>query len=309
MGAIATVLDGCTKFKPIFIMDFENCQPSDGQELELYTAADALIEKQSEILQNMRNYQGCTDLIKSAIQSPTEENKLACWKVLVPNVVLLNSFHSYAKEIEQLFPRLLSALCSGDTNSFQMQQSLVKQLAKFIDFAMAYDDLKMNCPAINNDFSYFRRTLSGQRANGRTDSSPISDEVANSLSLFYAHPTPMLTVLKTCVQIKSQEIEKTNIIFGLSLMANICYNIVEFRRANNDAVLMYCLRAAVGSTILVDSIYDPGIFHPKAGKRAPIMAKYVVVIVKNFHDHADVTSLVNALRFCTKLADPKYFDN
>jgi len=209
--------------------------------------------------------------------------------------------------MEQLFPRLLVALCSGDSNSFQQQQSLVKQLAKFIDFAMAYDDLKMTCPSINNDFSYFRRTMSGQRANGYSVPSPISDEVANSLSLFYANPTPMLNVLKSCVQAKAQEVEKQNIIFGLSLMANICYNIVEFRRANDFETLLYCLRAAVGSTILVDSIYDPGIFHPKAGKKVPIMAKYVIVIVRNFHD-TDVNSLINALRYNTKEADAKYFE-
>jgi len=90
-------------------------------------------------------------------------------------------------------------------------------------------------------------------------------------------------------------------------MANICYNIVEFRRANDSLTLLYCLRAAVGSTILVDSIYDPGIFHPKAGKKAPIMAKYVIVIVRNFHD-VEVTSLINALRYNTKEADAKYFE-
>jgi len=116
----------------------------------------------------------------------------------------------------------------------------------------------------------------------------------------------MLGILKTCIQVKAQEIEKYNIICGLSLMANICYNIVEFRRANDSETLKYCLRAAIGSTILVDSIYDPGIFHCKA-KKPPIMAKYVVVIVKNFHE-ADVTSMINALRYCTKEADPRYFD-
>jgi len=165
----------------------------------------------------------------------------------------------------------------------------------------------MTCPYINNDFSYFRRTISGQRANGNPVVSPISDEAANSLSLFYANPMPMLNVLKTCVQIKAEEVEKANIIFGLSLMANICYNIVEFRRGEDFETLMYCLRAAVGSTILVDIIYDPGIFHPKA-KKPPIMGKYVVVIVKNYNE-ADVTSLINALRYNTKEPDPRFFDD
>jgi hypothetical protein len=305
MGAIATVLDGGAKFKPSFLVDFEKCQPTEN-ETELYNLAEGLIVKQQEVLQTMKGYLGCSELIRLAIQSPTEENKAACMKLLIPNVLILNSFYNHAKEMEQLFFKLLAALCSGDSNSFQQQQSLVKQLAKFIDFAMAYDDLKMTCPYINNDFSYYRRTMSGQRANGAVVVSPISDETANCLSLFYANPTPMLNVLKLCVQAKAGEVEKTNIIFGLSLMANICFNIVEFRRGADFDTLMYCLRAAVGATILVDSIYDPGIFHPKT-KKPPIMAKFVVVIIKNFNE-ADVTSLINALRYNTKEADPRYFE-
>jgi len=89
-------------------------------------------------------------------------------------------------------------------------------------------------------------------------------------------------------------------------MAKICFHIVEFRQFNDSGVLLYCLRAAVGSTILVDSIYEPGIFHPKA-KKPPIIARHIVEIVKNFTD-APVTSLINALRYNTKGADPKYFE-
>jgi len=287
------------------MVDFDHCQPTD-TETELYTSSDLLLSKQTEILLELKNYQGCTELIKMAIQTPTDENKLVCWKLLLPNVELLNIFYNYAKEIEQFFPRLLTALCSGDENSFQQQQCLVKQLAKFIDFAMAYDDLKMNCPPISNDFSYFRRTIASKRAAGVNEPVLIGNELANSLSLFYAQPTPMLNILRTCVQATTTEPQKSNIISGLSLMANICYNIVENRRATDFQTLMYCLRAAVGSTILVDSIYDPGIFH-KSAKKAPILAKDAVEIVKNFRD-ADGTSLINALRYCTKLADPKYFD-
>jgi len=215
-------------------------------------------------------------------------------------------FHNHSKIIAETFPQLIDTLCSGDTESFNAQQSLVKQLAHVIDFAMTFDDLKMNCPAISNDFSYFRRTMSGMQRSGTKIESPISDETANALSLFYANPTPMLNLLKTCVQSKAHDPVKTNIIFGLSLMANICFHIVEFRQFNDVGVLLYCLRAAVGSTILVDSIFEPGIFHPKA-KKAPIVARHIVEIVKNFPD-VPVTSLINALRYNTKGADPKYFE-
>jgi len=312
MGALATVLsEGGTKFKPSFIVDFENAQPSD-TEKDLYESCDIAIQRNAEHLDSLRNYKGCTDLVKMAIQSPTDENKVLCWRALVPNVVILDGFFNHSKHIGQIFNLLLDSLCSGDTEAFHCQQSLVKQLAHVIDFAMIFDDLKMNCPAIPNDFSYFRRTMSGMMRGGKGGgsmdgvSAPVNDEVANSLSLFYANPTPMLNVLKTCIQLKSNEPMKTNIILGLSLMANICFHIVEFRQFNDTGVLLYCLRAAVGTTILADSLYEPGIFHPKA-KKAPILARHIIVVVKNFPD-APVTSLINALRYNTKGADPKYFE-
>jgi len=270
MGALATVLEGGSKFKPSFIVDFENAQPSEAEQ-ELYGISLKVIARNPELIEGMRNYKGCAELIKNAITSPTEENKSICWKTLIPNVITLNEFFDHSKNIADIFPRLIDALCSGDSESFNTQQSLVKQMAHVIDFAMSFDDLKMNCPYISNDFSYFRRTMSGMQRSALTtgkpaEQSPISDEVANSLSLYYANPTPMLNVLKNCVQSQNEPV-KTNIVLGLSLMAKICFHIVEFRQFNDTGVLLYCLRAAVGSTILVDSIYEPGIFHPKAKNR------------------------------------------
>lgn len=63
----------------------------------------------------------------------------------------------------------------------------------------------MKTPAIQNDFSYYRRTLTRQRmsslsslASNETadmDEREVSNELANHMSLFYAHATPMLRTL------------------------------------------------------------------------------------------------------------------
>jgi len=58
---------------------------------------------------------------------------------------------------------------------------------------LKFDDLKMNNPAIQNDFSYYRRTLSRMKMTGGDESKAVvSNEEANRMSLFYAYPTPML---------------------------------------------------------------------------------------------------------------------
>lgn len=55
---------------------------------------------------------------------------------------------------------------SPQVDSFGQRQALTKQLASIVDFAMAYDDYKMVNPAISNDFSYYRRSMSGMKLQG-----------------------------------------------------------------------------------------------------------------------------------------------
>jgi len=256
----------------------------------------------------MSQYKGCTELIQKAISKPTDENKRECWQSLVPSVDLLKDFFLHAEELAKVFPLLLDALCSSPDvdSSFSTKQALTKQLASIFDFAMAYDELKMNNPAISNDFSYYRRTMSGMKMAGTDIKVGITDEMANKMSLFYAFPTPMLNLVKNCIQSDKIKIEKQNMITGLSLVANVCFNLVDKRKFNNANVLMFCLRAGTGSTIIVDSLVEPGIFHPRA-KKPPISARYTIGVLRGFTD-CSTLNLVNALKYNTKDADPKIFE-
>lgn len=62
-------------------------------------------------------------------------------------------------------------------------------------------ELQMKTPAIQNDFSYYRRTIARQRMSTSDDGDvkEVSTELANRMSLFYAHATPMLRVLSDAV--------------------------------------------------------------------------------------------------------------
>jgi len=266
-----------------------------------------VIEKHPKIIQVMAGYKGCTELIQKAISKPTDENKKECWQTLAPSVDLLKDFFLHAEELAKVFPVLLDSLCSGQDvdASFSTKQALTKQLASIFDFAMAYDELKMNNPAISNDFSYYRRSMSGMKMAGTEIKASITDEMANKMSLFYAFPTPMLNLVKNCIQSDKMKIEKQNMISGLSLVANVCFNLVD-KRKFNPTVLMFCLRAATGSTIIVDSLFEPGIFHPRA-KKAPINAKYTISVLKGFTDSSTL-NLINALKYNTKDADPRIFE-
>jgi hypothetical protein len=118
----------------------------------------------------------------------------------------------------------------------ETQQALVKQLAEILDFVLKFDDLKMTNPSIQNDFSYYRRTVNRLRIANQENSIftennvSISNEVANKMSLFYANATPMLKVLSDATsefvkQNKQLPIENTTETLGT--MAKVCQRMIE----------------------------------------------------------------------------------
>ena len=60
-------------------------------------------------------------------------------------------------------------------------------------------------PAIQNDFSYYRRTLNRMKLSKKDLNISIRDELANRMSLFFAYPTPMMNVInETTVKFLTQ---------------------------------------------------------------------------------------------------------
>lgn len=148
---------------------------------------------------------------------------------------IINNFYV----LDYVVPKILYELCSGEmtpTQHLETQQALVKQLAEILEFVLKFDELKMKTPAIQNDFSYYRRTLSGQRMSVKHEgchfdkSKEITNELANRMSLFYAHATPMLKVLSeatTKFLEQHSEIPKEHITETISTMTKVCLRMLE----------------------------------------------------------------------------------
>lgn len=88
--------------------------------------------------------------------------------------------------------------------------------------------LQMKTPAIQNDFSYYRRIVSRQRIDN-TSEMVVTTELANRMSLFYAHATPMLKVLSEAtskfVTDNTNDVENTTETLGT--MAKVCLRMLE----------------------------------------------------------------------------------
>lgn len=89
----------------------------------------------------------------------------------------------------------------------------------------------MKTPAIQNDFSYYRRTVSRQQISGQgLNLSSISSDLANRMSLFYAHATPMLKVLSEATSRfveDNSDIPVENTTETLGTMAKVCLRMLE----------------------------------------------------------------------------------
>jgi len=300
MGALVSLFGVEKKMTIDIFLDFEAAVPGENEK-EIHAQVADVLSKAELMLEKLHAYKGCEEFIRNAISKPGPENEKAAWDTILPAVETLQEFYEFSVEVEKIYPRLLTSLFQANDdlkNNLQGQQSLAKQLADIFDFALRFDDMKMVNPGIQNDFSYYRRTLSRMKINNKAGDIKIKDELANRMSLFFAYPTPMMKVLTdTTVQFLKNEpcpINRTQVVSGFSLMANVCLDMVEKNKFTNVKTNMFCLRGMTGSIVLVDHLDALGAFH----KRSSINVKGAITKLKNFTE-ASTEGLLNALRYTT----------
>lgn len=291
-------------------LDFENAQPT-ASEAEVYDVVKAVLEQSHKILNELEHYCGANEQIRAAISNPSsDEFQDIAWKAVMPLVGQLKKFYEYATELEAVLPQLLNALCSGNltpVEHLEQQQALAKQFADILHFTLKFDDLKMTNPSIQNDFSYYRRTLSRRKLSNCDENDldegdvQVSNEMANRMSLFYAYPTPMLKTLsdatsKFVSENKNLPVENTTDM--LSTLANLCRIMTETpeytSRFESQETTLFCLRIMVGVIILYDHVHPLGAFV----KTSNIDMKATIKVLKDQPNSVD--GLLNALRYTTK---------
>jgi hypothetical protein len=303
MGKVLSLLASGKEPEEIFL-DFEKAQPSD-EEKDLHSSVAAVLNKGPIVLDKLFKYDGCEEFIRKAITTPGPETEEAAWHAVLPAVDTLQEFYDFSLELEAVFPKLLVALCKNEPkDSLANQQALAKQLADVFDFVLRFDDAKMDTPAIQNDFSYYRRTLNRMKLSKKDLNIKIRDELANRMSLFFAYPTPMMKVLsETTVKFLSSDVTvpRDNVTNALACMANICQGMVYNKKFEADTTNMFCLRAMTGAIILFDHLHAQGAFV----KKSPVYIKGCINVLKTY-SASPTDGLLNALRFTTiHLNDPE----
>jgi len=224
-------------------LDFENAQPTEG-EAGIFHELEGVLQRAQMIINEVSQYPGASKEIKEAISNPVEEYEDKVREALCPLILQLRKFYNFSLEIGGIVPKILLQLCSGNltpTQHLEQQQALVKQFAETLDFVLKFDELKMITPSIQNDLSYYRRMISRSNLSFSIgdnqdvlkmfkDKEPVSSDLANLMSLFYADPTPMLKVLsestkKFLADHTEISIESTTETF--STMARVCKRMLD----------------------------------------------------------------------------------
>eukprot|EP00301_Raphidiophrys_heterophryoidea_P021452 c5878_g1_i1.p1 GENE.c5878_g1_i1~~c5878_g1_i1.p1 ORF type:complete len:306 (-),score=48.07 c5878_g1_i1:350-1267(-) len=272
-------------------IDFENAQPNQASR-SLFEKCESTLARSSAMLELLRGYgQGCTQEIRVALSQPSEANDRIAWAALVPKVAIMKQLHQYSSEIGAIFPELLHAICSEDPmQSIQDQQALAKQLAHMFDFALKFDELKMQCPQLQNDFAFYRRNVGRVPAGVEL---PIRDDDATVLSMYFANPNPMTSTLTLSVTSSANKARMTPV---LAAIASICQSMLSRRTYETGDVHTLVIRCMVASVVLYDHIDERGAFH----KKSPINIPRVVKVLKQSPQRSTAETLINTLRYSTK---------
>jgi len=315
----------------IFV-DFETSQPTE-EEKAVYNEAEEFLAESATILAKLRDYRGATKEIREAIGQPTPESESVAWETLLPLVGKLRSFHKFSERMDVVVPNILRVICSVQSNEenanmsldiaeqLDSHQALVKQLAKILEFVLKFDECKMGTPAVQNDFSYYRRSVQRSRNSStarvslsRNGSRESADAAAaediptyetNAMSLFFAHATPMLNALSLVVtkHVKSETNSaefSSNTTSMLSMMSRVCQRMLDTeelrQRIKFEETEALLLRVMTATVILYDHVHPSGAFVKGSG----VDVKGCVKVLREAGDKTQSESLLNALRYTTK---------
>jgi len=258
------------------------------------------LQQTPELLGMITKYGGCEDVIRKALNEPGAA-ETAAWEAVSAAVDKLYEFYAFSLHLEKTWPLVLEQVCQLDAvQGVKDNLCITTQIANIFSFVFHFDEAKMMNPAIQNDFSYYRRVLG--RMKDKKQKMKVDEELANKMSFFFAYPTPMMKVMIDSTTTLDRG-ERPRIIAGLSMVANICLNNISTNAtALGGDCIMLLLCAMTGCIILVDHLREEGAFD----KKSPLNIKNAISLLKQGTNPQPTDFLLNSLRFTTLHLNSEY---
>jgi hypothetical protein len=271
-----------------------DAKPSSDEEKLFTSVKENVLAQTPELLGMITKYGGCEDVIRKALNEPGAAETVA-WEAVSAAVDKLYEFYAFSLHLEKTWPQVLDQVCQTPdfVGGVTKNLSITTQIAQIFSFVFHFDEAKMMNPAIQNDFSYYRRVPG--RMKDKKQKMKVDEELANKMSFFFAYPTPMMKVMIDSTT-SLDKAERPRIIGGLSMVANVCLQNIQAHSTelgSDNHMLLLC--AMTGCIILVDHLRDEGAFD----KKSPLNIKNAIALLKAVNNPQPTDFLLNSLRFTT----------
>jgi len=281
-------------------IEFEDKEPNEGQEVEVYNKVKPLLDRTGEILEQLKSYTGCAEYIKLAVRNPSTENDIAAWNAVVPAVNMLKDFFDYYSAFKDGLLKLLEYTSKDDPQAIlQENLGVTRLIVSMLDFIIKFDELKMGKASIQNDFSFYRRSMNRMKRGAvelNVSSPPVNDEVANRMSLFFAYPNPFTKALIDELS-RNKTIPKDELTKVFALIANACKEITNNHESNDvgrKEKNFVLFRSMVAAIMFYDYTSATGVFV----KKSDVDVEGCIQALKKYQN--DATDLLNTIRYGTK---------
>jgi len=323
MGQLLSIFirdgDDCSCINPqnnqSLIINFVNAQPTEAEK-EIYDEAEEFIKDSDKFIEQLKSFKVAEVETKAAMSKPSPETERKAWDAVVPNMFKLKEFCDFSKRMSPIVTKIFKQLCAPGASSLverlDSHQALVKQLAKVLDAVFKLDEFKMVNSGMSNDISYFRRKSQalGRKMGQETHRASFNNieildvDTTNTISLFFADPTPFLKALvKSLTDFVTENTGASNLTVDiLGTMFKVCLKLCGSEPGDapentgltiDDETKLFVIRVMVGLVVLYDHVNEPnGAFN----KGSHISVKDCLSVVKKQEDTVS-KPLLDVLRF------------
>ena len=173
------------------------------------------------------------------------------FSALLPNVKIIENFYNVAAKVAAYLPKIASELSTPD--KFAEDPALANLLLELLIKIYTVDQKKMMCPGLQNDFSFYRRSV------GKfTSQAPVSETVAGQISMWIADAAPLISVVSNSLKTASKK--DMNVILPFSKMANMTAWMIVKDNELETAQVEQLLLALTSAIILFDRASRAGAF-------------------------------------------------
>mmetsp|Transcript_24539 Transcript_24539/g.36806 ORF Transcript_24539/g.36806 Transcript_24539/m.36806 type:complete len:304 (-) Transcript_24539:153-1064(-) len=288
MGA---ALFGLFSKKPAcdIIVDIENAKPSTAEE-KTYKEVKDVLENNERVMKLIVDYKGCKELCRQAMKEQTSEAETEAFEGLLKTIQSIQQIQAHSRSVAEVGKLLLGSLSNEDSKqTLQDQQALTKQFGDLLVFVIDFDQKRLMCAQLSNDFAFYRRLLPKFQKHPEVK---VKAEEASSMALFTAQNFPMIKALVEA----AEETKKANetVLPMIGMMANACLNMLSKKSFEKKTTNLFLAKAMTGAIVLYDHVSEIGVF----SRSSHVQIKEAIKLLKK--DFPNPPHLLNAIRYFTK---------